>query len=595
MAKNEVRIEVTGDAKDAERSLKSVTKTTERLTKAARVAGIALTGMGVAVAGMAALTVKAALEQRRATQTLQAVVEASGASWDEYRGKIEGVTAALQDKTNFGDEQQLRALARMMPALGSVDRALDALPAVLDAASASGLGLDSVAGTLSRALAGLVDTSDSTGLTFEKTADFGERLEQVFGVVAGAAEANVDPFTQFGNEVKKLREAIGDALLPTLIPLMEKLKDVLRQIVDWTKENPKLTRVIVLLTAALGAFALVVGPLLIALPLLAGGVGIVTGAFSALMALKWGAFLISLRSFAATSGIIAAQLAAVAGLLWLASAGFRAAWESFKRNELVGFWTIMAEDIEKAKGVLRSVADAFNSAIAPALADTKAKADEAAKAFDPGLTGALKGVSKGVQALKDILGQLAERDRILRQFQMSVAEITKAFEDLTEAGNEVADWLSAKMVQAFLATRKAAREAVEATRQRLLNEWDMLQQMAQDQVRLEEDKQDKLTKTLEAANEKKLSLQRRFQDAMASLARSPVVSAERLARIGGLGPPPLPAGFAPGFGPVNRINYTDLAQQPGFTGPPPAITVVVNLDGEDMMTGLGHSAARNPE
>jgi hypothetical protein len=67
-------------------------------------------------------------------------------------------------------------------------------------------------------------------------------------------------------QVNDLAIEVGDILLPTLVGLVDNLKGVLDGVKDWATEHPELTRVIVIGTAAIGAFALVLGPLLIMLP-----------------------------------------------------------------------------------------------------------------------------------------------------------------------------------------------------------------------------------------------------------------------------------------------------------------------------------------
>ncbi len=280
--------------------------------------GAALTGIGLGITGMAVLSVRAFQEQQRAVSVLGALVDATGDSWDRHRVKVMAVTSALQDKTNFGDEQQIRVLSRMIPVLGSVDKALAALPAVLDAAAASGLGVESVAGTLSRALSGMVNTSESTGLTFDKLADFNERLELTFGAVGGAAEANVDPFKQLGDNVGDLKEAIGGGLIPVLLPLVENMRGTVKQITEWTKEHPKLTAVLVPATVALGGLALVIGPLIIALPFLAGGFTLVAAGLTALAGANYAAIASGILSIGAaaavTTGKIGLLITAIVGL-----------------------------------------------------------------------------------------------------------------------------------------------------------------------------------------------------------------------------------------------------------------------------------------
>ena len=268
MAGNEVKLTVTGDADKAERELEGFRQSMDRVAKKARTMGLVLAAAGAG--GILAIKsfAGAALEQEKAMRTLLAVSGVAADQQGELQEEIERTTAALQAKTNFGDEEQLRVLARMVPALGSVEKAMEALPAVLDAASASGLDVNSVAGTLSRALAGLANTSESTGLSFDETADFAERLALVTAKVGGAAEANADPFAQLGNTLGDIKEVIGQGLLPTLTPLLEAFRDGAEKVKAFMEENQTLVRVLGGLAIALTAMAVVGGPLLLFLSFL---------------------------------------------------------------------------------------------------------------------------------------------------------------------------------------------------------------------------------------------------------------------------------------------------------------------------------------
>lgn len=70
------------------------------------------------------------------------------------------------------------------------------------------------------------------------------------------AKAMVDPWQQFGAAVQALRIAFGQALIPMLTPLMEKLTGIASTLTRWTQLFPNLTRLIAMVT--LGVLALVV-------------------------------------------------------------------------------------------------------------------------------------------------------------------------------------------------------------------------------------------------------------------------------------------------------------------------------------------------
>lgn len=77
---------------------------------------------------------------------------------------------------------------------------------------------------------------------------------------------------------------IGKHLIPIVTSLAKKAKEIVGKVTEWMKAHPGLTKVIVIATAAIGALMLILGPLLIILPSLAAGIGIVAGAFMGIIA-----------------------------------------------------------------------------------------------------------------------------------------------------------------------------------------------------------------------------------------------------------------------------------------------------------------------
>lgn len=277
---NEVIINVKADTERANRGLKGIG---QNLTRVARTAGIAASAMGAIGAVAIKSFVGAAMEQERALSSLGAAVELTGTNFADVKGRIMETTAALQNKTNFGDEQQIRALSLMIPILGDVDKALAALPAVMDAASASGKSIETVTGTLTRALSGQVNTAVSIGQTFDANATFAERLAQTMGVVGGVAEANVDPFQQLSNDMGDLKETIGKALIPVLLPLVTGLRDMVKRLQTL---NPSLIKFGAIALAVATAVGLIGGPLLLFIslvPAIVAGMGMIGTAITVML------------------------------------------------------------------------------------------------------------------------------------------------------------------------------------------------------------------------------------------------------------------------------------------------------------------------
>jgi hypothetical protein len=298
MATNELRVNVRADTQQAQKGLAGLKQRMEGLTQKSRTAGLALSGMGAA--GVLAIKsfASAAIEQERIVATLGQTIENTGANFEDHKQKILDATAALQAKTNFGDEQQMKALALMVPILGDVDKAMAALPLVLDASATSGKSLETVTGTLSRALSGQVNQAISIGVNFDKNATFAERLALGFSKVGGAAEANVDPFQQMSNDLGDLKEKIGMALMPALTVIIDKMRAVAARLMEWIDKYPQVAKVIGIAIVALTGIALVLGPLLLMLPAIIAGVTALGAAFTLMMG-PLGLVVLAIVAFAA--------------------------------------------------------------------------------------------------------------------------------------------------------------------------------------------------------------------------------------------------------------------------------------------------------
>jgi hypothetical protein len=77
------------------------------------------------------------------------------------------------------------------------------------------------------------------------------------------------------NNIQAFTIIIGTQLLPIITDLLNLVMPFIQSVIEWAKENPKLTKTIVIM-------ALVIGSLLLALSAIAGIVSIVTGGIAAL-------------------------------------------------------------------------------------------------------------------------------------------------------------------------------------------------------------------------------------------------------------------------------------------------------------------------
>ena len=263
---SQIEILVKANAAGAKQAIGGLTDTIARNRKKI---GLALTGIGAGITGLAGLSIKAAQEEAIGISRLDQALKNVGASYDSNKDSIEAVISATQRKTNFGDEEQRAILTKRVTVIGDEEKALAALPAVLDASAASGKSAGAVSETMGKFLAGVTNTSDAVGISMDKTAGFTDRRGAVMDKVGGQAEAAADPFTQLKNRTGDLQQEFGKILLPIMEDLAVVLEKVTRKIINFTEKHPGLTKWLGIAAAALGVLMLVVGPLLLALPGLA--------------------------------------------------------------------------------------------------------------------------------------------------------------------------------------------------------------------------------------------------------------------------------------------------------------------------------------
>ena len=308
---NEVQIKIVADPKSAEEGFKKTQSAFGRMQaqieKHRKKIGVGLTALGGGITALGGAAVKSAQEEAIGIKQLDQALLNAGSSYDSQREAIERVIAAQQNKTNFGDEAQRAALMNLVGISGDYEKSMAALPAVLDLAAARGMDLSAASTLVARAVNGETSALTRYGVTVDKGASSTEVITAIMAKFGGQAEANADPLVQLKNRTGDLQQEFGKALLPALTKVVDLFEKVTRNLIAFSEEHPKLSKVLFIVVGVLGGLALVLGPILIMLPLLAGGVGIVAGAFGALS-------LSMLPVTAVVLGITAAIVAAI--LIW---------------------------------------------------------------------------------------------------------------------------------------------------------------------------------------------------------------------------------------------------------------------------------------
>lgn len=184
-------------------------------------------------------------EQFAVIGTLSSTME-GGDAGGLYKSFFENIGAASEKlKMKFTDQN-----GQLMP-MADILSKLEGKFGDLNSAAAGTKLTEAFGGEGARVITALAKDTDR----------FKNGLEQL-GKVRGLenaekmAKAMVDPWQQFGAAVQALRIAFGQALIPMLAPLMEKLTGIASTLTRWTQLFPNLTRLIAMVT--LGVLALVV-------------------------------------------------------------------------------------------------------------------------------------------------------------------------------------------------------------------------------------------------------------------------------------------------------------------------------------------------
>jgi hypothetical protein len=410
---SQIEILVKANADAAKKEFGSLTET---IAKNRKKIGLAMTGIGAGITGLATMSIKAAQEEAIGISRLDQALKNVGASYDSNKSSIEAVISATQAKTNFGDEEQRDILTKLVTVLGDEKQALEALPAVLDASAASGKSAGSVAETMSKFLAGLTNNSDAVGISVDKSATFTQRLGDVMDKVGGQAEAASDPFTQFKNRTGDLSQEFGKVLLPIMSQMAVILEKVTRKVIEFTDAHPNLTKWIGIAVAALGAIMLVVGPLLLALP----GLALAFGAVGVAINIAMGPIgLIVLAIAGVTAGVI---------LLWK---NWDTVWKAIKKaTQTVGNFVI---------GILNKLTLIQRRVIGGIIEGIKTLVGVASKL--PFVGGKFDGVQEALENVQDRLDQGIPKidltgdkmDELGSDFEMAGYQVERATEGIERA------------------------------------------------------------------------------------------------------------------------------------------------------------------
>jgi len=239
------------------KQFKQLETTSEKAQFAIKKAAIPAAAALTAVVGVIGSSVKAAIEDEAAQESLARQIKASTGATDDQVKSIENFISSLGKSVAVSDDEARPAFQKLVVATKDLAKATELMNLATDVAAATGKPLVDVTDALAKAYAGNMKGLNSLSPEVKAMIKDGASLAEVQAVLeanfGGAGKAAAD--TAAGG-MKKLsiafaetKEGIGEAFLP----VMEKVLPVVQKFSEWAQANPDL---IAAVTVSVGALAL---------------------------------------------------------------------------------------------------------------------------------------------------------------------------------------------------------------------------------------------------------------------------------------------------------------------------------------------------
>lgn len=264
--------------------------------------GVAMTAMGGAITGVVGVSIKQFAEmgdaiQKMALRTgfstealseLRHMTELSGASFEALNPAIRRMQRVIAqgDEASKAWKNSLAAIGLTVGDLQKIKpeeqfyAILEAIAKLPDAATRTDVAFNLLGDSGTALIPMLSGGAEGMERMRQEAHDLGIVLDKE--AADKAAEFN-DANTRLKASLSSIKIVIAEALIPAIKPLVDKIAAVVKRVSEWMRANPKLARVITIVVAALGGLMLVLGPLLLMLPAIASGIGMVGAAMTMAM------------------------------------------------------------------------------------------------------------------------------------------------------------------------------------------------------------------------------------------------------------------------------------------------------------------------
>lgn len=175
--------------------------------------------------------VKGAEEQNESFRRLKFTIDGMGISWDKNKQSIEQWTQSIAASTRFSDSDAIAALDKLTRVTGSLSQAQTASQLAMGLSVASGKELSSTIALVTDLLNGnqraLIEVKREFGNVAGGAKDTQQALsalQKAYGDTAAKSSGLTDTTAHLVNSFSELKDSIGNAIIPVLIPAIDLLK-----------------------------------------------------------------------------------------------------------------------------------------------------------------------------------------------------------------------------------------------------------------------------------------------------------------------------------------------------------------------------------
>lgn len=207
--------------------------------------------------------IESAAKAQTSTIQLQEYLKNQGVAFNNTAGDIEAFTNGITKMSTYSDGEARDALLNLTQNGVKYSDALKSQTALTNLAAGNNMDLSKASDALSQAYSGNYSQLESLNVVTKDQVKNGISYQQVLDAVnskfGGSAAAQVNSYAGqikiLSNSLDSMKTAIGNALLPMLTKLLEKINSIVTPAADFVKAHAKMAAAILVTATALGTLA----------------------------------------------------------------------------------------------------------------------------------------------------------------------------------------------------------------------------------------------------------------------------------------------------------------------------------------------------